>query len=93
MNSGGHLCGMLFDQNYLLEAEQTQTYNFDGGSGNQIIMHFCPNCATHLYAYPTEYKGKVVVRANTLVNMDFQPQQSLFAESAFAWDKPFIKQD
>ncbi len=87
LNSAGHLCGMLFDKEQWSDAKETQTYTYKGGSGNSIIMHFCPICATHLYAYPTEHKDKVVIRANTLENSDFNPQQSIFSESAFSWDK------
>lgn len=87
LNSGGHLCGMVFDEARFTGAKETQTYAYPGGSGQPIIMHFCPTCATHLYAYPTSHKGKVVIRANTLVGADFEPQQSVFTESAFAWDK------
>ncbi len=90
INSGGHLCGMLFDKSQLSEAQSTQTYTYNGGSGNLIIMHFCPTCATHLYAYPTAHKDKVVIRANTLIDADFKPQQSIFTESAFSWDKTFL---
>ncbi|VEG92464.1 GFA family protein [Legionella spiritensis] len=88
LNSGGHLCGMLFDKNCLEEARDTQTYTYKGGSGNSIILHFCPECSTQLYAYPIEYPNKVVIRANTLDNEGFKPQQALFAESSFSWDKP-----
>ncbi len=88
LNSGGHLCGMLFDETKFIEAKDTQHYTYQGGSGNPIIMHFCPACATHLYAYPTVYKGKVVIRANTLEDSNFKPQQCIFTESAFPWDKP-----
>lgn len=78
----------MLDQANFVAAEQTQTYTYKGGSGNDIVMHFCPTCATHLYAYPTEFQGKVVVRANTLPDESFKPQQALFAESAFSWDEP-----
>lgn len=88
LNSGGHLCGMVFDETNLIPAKKTQEYPYQGGSGNPIIMHFCPECATHLYAYPTEYRGKVVIRANTLVDSNFKSQQSIFMGSAFSWDKP-----
>jgi len=90
INSGGHLCGMLFDQGNFSEADETQIYTYKGGSGNSIIMHFCPVCATHLYAYPTEHKGKVVIRVNTLVDSNFKPQQSIFTESAFPWDRSVL---
>ena len=88
LNSSGHLCGMVFDQNKLVEANATQTYSYKGGSGNEINMHFCPNCATSLYAFPTAHTGKVVIRANTLLGIDFKSQQAIFTESAFPWDKP-----
>ena len=90
INSGGHLCGLMFDQANFSEAKETASYTYDGGSGNPIIMHFCSTCATHLYAYPMEYAGKVVVRANTLDQENFNSQQSLFVESAFFWDKPIV---
>jgi len=87
LNSGGHLCGMVFDEDKLVKANDTQQYSYAGGSGSPIIMHFCPICSTQLYAFPTAFKGKVVVRANTLPDAQFESQQSLFVESAFAWDK------
>lgn len=86
--NSGHLCGMMFDQSHLTPATDTQIYSYQGGSGNDIELHFCPVCSTNLYAYPREYEGKVVIRANTLINADFKPQKNLFSESAFAWDKP-----
>lgn len=89
LNSGGHLCGIMFDATKLVEATETQTYSYKGGSGNVIKLHFCPVCSVGLYAYPTEYPAKVVIRANTLLESDFKPQQPLFSESAFSWDKPF----
>ncbi len=87
LNSGGHLCGMMFDQAQLTEATDTTTYHYVGGSGDNIVVHFCPTCATQLYAYPTHYQGKVVIRANTLVEGEFTSQQHIFTESAFPWDQ------
>lgn len=88
LNSGGHLCGMLFDATHLEPASATQTYEYKGGSGSDIVLHFCPECSTQLYAYPTEYKNKVVIRANALKDANFNPQKALFSESAFPWDAP-----
>ncbi|ODN43722.1 GFA family protein [Piscirickettsia litoralis] len=89
LNGGGHLCGVMFDETNLTPSENTRTYSYDGGSGRSIIIHFCPTCSTQLYAYPTEYKGKVVVRANVMnESYEFNPQQNLFTESAFSWDQP-----
>ncbi len=86
INSGGHLCGIVFDESHLTKAQHTKTYHYAGGSGSDIILHFCLDCGTHLYAYPTEFANKVVVRANTLKEFNFEPQQNLYAESAYHWD-------
>lgn len=86
LSSGGHLCGMVFDESKFKKAEHTQTYSYPGGSGKPIILHFCPVCSTKLYGYATLYPGKVVIRANTLENANFKSQTALFPESAFPWD-------
>jgi len=88
LHSSGHLCGMVFNETQFTPAQNTQTYSYPGGSGNPIILHFCPHCSTQLYGYPTQYAGTVVIKANALENSDFTPQQILFSESAFSWDKP-----
>lgn len=87
LNSGGHLCGMLCDESKFTVATNTKVYSYKGGSGSNIDLHFCPTCSTQLYAYPREYPGKVVIRANTISGYDFESQQNLFSESAFKWDK------
>lgn len=86
LNGGGHLCGMMFDEGCFTEASSTQTYSYPGGSGQAIDLHFCPKCATQLYAYPREYPGKVVVRVNTIRDSNFKPQHNLFGDAAFEWD-------
>lgn len=90
LSGGGHLCGVMFDSTQFISANHTRTYVYQGGSGDDIELHFCPDCGTHLYAFPTHYPNKVVVRANLLGDFDFNGQP-LFAESALAWDKPASK--
>lgn len=87
LNSSGHLSGMLFNTDEFSEADNTKHYSYPGGSGEPIQLHFCPNCATHLYAYPTSMPNKVVIRPNVLEHCDFKSQQNLFADGAFEWDK------
>lgn len=87
LNGGGHLCGMMFDESALSSAEFTQKYAYQGGSADPVELHFCPDCATQLYAYPRHYQGKVVIRANVLNKEIFNSQQNLFSESSFSWDR------
>lgn len=88
LNSSGHLCGMLFEESDVQQAQHTQCYSYAGGSGDSIELHFCSDCGTHLYAKPLHYPNKLVIRANTLTEGEFNPQQILFSESAFPWDAP-----
>lgn len=90
LNGGGHLCGIVFDQKKLKPAEFTHSYRYQGGSGKELILHFCPTCSTQLYAYPTHHQGKVVVRANCLIDFEYRPQKLIFTESAYSWDKPMM---
>ncbi|MDF1761250.1 MAG: GFA family protein [Coxiellaceae bacterium] len=87
LNGGGHLCGMLFDAAHLTKATNTKTFEYPGGSGEPIIMHFCPTCSTQLYAFPTKSADKVVIRANAIKDSGFKPQHILFAEEKFDWDQ------
>ena len=90
LNSGGHLCGMMFDDVNFIASDQTTEYSYPGGSGELIKLHFCSHCGTHLYARPTQYPGKVVIRANVVEGIEFNPNHSLFPESAFSWDKTAV---
>ena len=77
---------MIFNQEQVISKGKTEVYSYLGGSGEAIEAHFCSHCATTLYAYPKKYKNKVVIRANTLLEGSFKPQQSLLAETKFSWD-------
>ena len=88
INGAGHLAGILVDATEFSPAMEAKTYTYPGGSGDPVKMHFCSTCGTHLYAFPTHYPDKVVLRANTLTEGDFKPEHVLFPESAFKWDKP-----
>lgn len=86
LNGGGHLCGISFEASALNAAPATKIYRYTGGSGREIESHFCFDCGTHLYAYPTAHPNVVVVKANTLLDFEFKADKELFKESAFSWD-------
>lgn len=87
LNGGGHLSGIIFDKTSLKIEGKTNLYSYKGGSGETIDAHFCPKCATTLFAYPKHHPDIVVVRANTLEDENlFTPKQSIFHETAFKWD-------
>jgi len=92
LNTGGHLCGIMYAKDSLEVSGTPSQYSYPGGSGKPVENQFCPNCGTTVFAFPQSHSEGVVVRVNTLDNPnDFKPQQSLFAESAFAWDTAIIK--
>ncbi len=92
INSGGHLSGAIFNKDLLSVKGETKEYSYDGGSGKPIVLNFCPNCSTSLFAYPNEFPDVVVIRANTFDDPElFNPKASLFPASAFHWDRSVIQ--
>jgi hypothetical protein len=82
---------MVFPKQSLSFTGNTKTYTYPGGTGD-VILNFCPKCATTVFAYPTAHPEIVVLRANSLDEcMNFTPKKSLFGDSAFTWDKTVIK--
>lgn len=92
LNSGGHLSGVIFSEEGFAVKGELTTYSYPGGSGQNIEYSFCQKCGTGLYARPLAHAGVIVIRANTLEDDSiFNPQKSLFPESAHPWDKSVLE--
>ena len=87
-NSGGRLCGALFDKTSIEVTGQTSQYNYSGGSGKMITLHFCPKCGTQLFHFPEKYPDYVAVQVSLLKGFAYQPTFENFPRSIAAWDKP-----
>lgn len=80
---------MFEDEGFSVSGETTK-YEYQGGE-QKIESHFCSNCGTPMYAYPKIAPGKVVLKANSLVDSSvFTPEKSLFKEEACPWDKGLV---
>ena len=85
--SGGRLLGFAIPDDQFSVEGNTAQYNYDGGSGKNIALSFCPTCSTQLFARPDALENTIVVRSNALENPNsFAPEKFLFAEQACAWD-------
>lgn len=85
-NSGGRLCGAMFDKTTIEVAGQTAQYDYSGGSDQSISLHFCPTCGTRLFHFPDKYPNYVAVQINTLEKFAYQPTFENFSQSIAPWD-------
>ncbi len=69
-------------------AGETKTYTYAGGSGEDIILTFCPHCSTQIMGEPKHHPGVAVIRAPILDNSaTFSPMQFLHTDGGNSWDK------
>lgn len=89
LNGSARLAGAGFGGNTLVVEKGTpKAYSYAGGK-DAIDSYFCPDCGTHLYAFPKAHPDTVVVRVGTLHDQNaFPPRTSIHADQACSWDKP-----
>ncbi len=59
---------------------KTNTYIYDGGSGNKMNILFCPNCATKFYVQPELIEGMIYIPIGLLKeHYEFNPKVEIFA--------------
>ena len=88
LSSGGRLLGHGTSKDDIIVTGVTKEYRYPGDSGKDIVLHFCPNCSTQIYAEPLSIPGMAAIRASLLDNeADFAPMQFLHTDGAYSWDK------
>jgi hypothetical protein len=87
---GGRLGGIMFSSKGFSVTGDTTKYIYQGGK-KEIESHFCSSCGAPMYAYPKAEEGKIVLKANSLVDSaSFNPEKSIFVEEACPWEKGFV---
>lgn len=87
LSGGARLFGVSFPRGSLTTMGSTTTYRYRGGK-DEIELHFCGVCGTHLYALPAAHADIVVVRGSSLDDPNAAtPRKSIYGEQACAWDK------
>lgn len=85
--SGGRLLGFGIPSNSISIEGEVATYDYKGGSGENITLSFCPKCSTQLFGKPDAIEDVIVVRSNLLEDpSSFEPDQFVFTENACSWD-------
>lgn len=86
--SGGRLLGFGVPETSVTIKGETETYDYAGGSGKMLHLHFCPKCSTQIAATPDAHPGGMVVRVNILDDASgFEPQRHIYTDDALSWDK------
>ena len=59
---------------------KTNTYCYDGGSGNKMNILFCPSCATKIYIQPELIDGMIYIPIGLLKeHYEFNPKVEIFS--------------
>ncbi|KAH6959587.1 Mss4-like protein, partial [Ilyonectria sp. MPI-CAGE-AT-0026] len=66
------------------------TYTSKGGSGNDVTLHFCPSCGSHLYVTGAAAPGIIILKTGTLDdsslnNTRFRPMAEMFCDEKYSW--------
>ena len=65
----------------------TKTYVSVGGSGNNAVRHFCPDCGSLLFGTPEEVNDLVTIYAGTLDNKEIlNPSMAIYTRSKMHWE-------
>ena len=87
LSSGGRLLGHGTSVDAIKVSGETKTYAYPGGSGKDIVLHFCPTCSVQIYAEPLAHPGMAAVRASLLDNeAEFTPIEYLHTDDAYGWE-------
>lgn len=88
LSSGGRLLGHGTSLAAVKVTGDMSIYTYQGDSGKDVHLHFCPLCSTQIYGVPTAHPDMAAVRASLLDNeAEFAPMQFIFTDEAYDWDK------
>lgn len=84
----GHSSVVLFAAETVIVAGNTNSYSRPADSGATFTRHFCPVCATTVYAHSSRAPGLSIVPIGLFSGQNdwFAPNQLIFARSHRDWD-------
>lgn len=69
----------------------SKNYEMSGGSGQSTFSGFCPNCGSQLTRNSSRMGDRIYVHAASLDDPSiYEPERSIYAQSAQSWDKTAI---
>ena len=74
--------------------ETCKTYEMTGASGRSTFSGFCPNCGSPLTRNSERMRDRIYVHASALDDpTEYEPEKSIYADAAQAWDKVSVIED
>jgi hypothetical protein len=87
-SGSGHSSVALLEADAVAVTGETKTYSRTADSGAIFTRHFCPECATTLYAHSSRARGLRILPVGLFSGQNdwFTPNQLIFARSHRHWD-------
>ena len=87
-SGSGHSSVALLEADSITLTGETKTYSRPADSGAIFTRHFCPECATTLYALSSRAPGLRILPVGLFSGQNdwFAPNQLIFARSHRKWD-------
>lgn len=88
ISGGGHSSVVLLEADAITVTGETKTYSRPADSGAIFTRHFCPECATTLYAHSSRARALRILPVGLFSGQNdwFLPNQLIFARSHRHWD-------
>ena len=76
----------LFDDTEIEFSGATNVYQFEGGSGQSITVHFCETCNSRSYYYFDVFEGLVIVPIGCFDNVkQLKPKLEIWTSEKLSW--------
>ena len=76
---GNSFFGYAYSTEDISVTGEVKTYSYEGGSGNQLHIVFCPECGSKLYSQPDLIEGMIYIPAGMLKERyEFSPRVELW---------------
>ena len=88
---GNSFFGYAYSTEDISVTGEVKTYSYEGGSGNQLHIVFCPECGSKLYSRPDLMEGMIYIPAGMLKeHYEFSPRVELWASNKASCLAPVV---
>ena len=88
---GNSFFGYAYSTEDISVTGEVKTYSYEGGSGNQLHIVFCPECGSKLYSQPDLIEGMIYIPAGMLKeHYEFSPRVELWASNKASCLAPVV---
>ena len=84
--TGSIAIAALYSDEEINMAGETKTYNYLGGSGMEVVNHFCPNCGCRIVSFAEAFPGIGAYPIGIFEkSTEFIPKSEIFTNYKLPW--------